>query len=349
MPLVLLLMEASYLHVILIALLILSFLTQVGFILLVFWKVGDKTELDEVSEPLPALSVIIAARNEQDALADRLPLILEQDYPNFEVVVVNDSSWDETAEILKAFAERYRHLKVVNIPENQHPFAGKKLALTLGIKAAVNPHLVFTDADCKPASQMWLRQVGSAFSRNVEVILGYGAYEPGAGLAALIQRTEAFLVGINFLGFAKNGAAYMGVGRNLAYSKSVYTRVNGFRKHYFLASGDDDLLVHAAAPVAITWAMPDYQAKTLSIPAQDFLEYWRQKRRHLTTASFYRASTKVLLALYPVSLLALYCAAILMVVFNFPAQWLIAAGGMVMVRLILCFKWEVFWILQVTG
>src|SRR5690554_1970858 len=122
------------------------------------------------------VSVIIAARNEEDNLFEFLPSILEQDYKQFEVVVIDDQSVDNSASILKAYQEKYPHLRVIHLQKNQHLASGKKLALTIGIKGAKYEHLLLTDADCEPSSNQWLKSMTNQFTDRKEIALGYAPY-----------------------------------------------------------------------------------------------------------------------------------------------------------------------------
>ena len=122
------------------------------------------------------LSVIICAKNEAKNLEENLPYILNQNYSNFEVVLVNDSSSDETLEVMEHFEANSKNIKIVDVKSNEAFWGNKKYALTLGIKASSNDFLVFTDADCKPNSNKWLAQISSKFSNQKAIVLGYGAY-----------------------------------------------------------------------------------------------------------------------------------------------------------------------------
>ena len=290
--------------------------------------VFGKRRQDLGKEELPAVSVIIAARNEADHLAEFLPKILEQDYPSFEVVVVNDGSWDETSEILESFAARYKSLKLVNVGESIHAFAGKKLALTLGVKAAKNPVMVFTDADCFPASKSWLRQMVSGFGDQIEVVLGYGAYIPAKGFLNKIVRADTLINAVHFLGSAMRRKPYMGVGRNLAYKKTTYERVGGFRSHYSIASGDDDLFVQQVANHQNVAVIARLDAITYSTPPKNWSRWWMQKRRHLTTGWKYKMGVRSRLAFYNASLW-LWLAAII-ACFIYPRLWPFALGALVL-------------------
>ena len=111
-----------------------------------------RKEETHFSRELPPLSVILCARNEADNLRKILPAILEQDYPQFEVIVINDASTDETEDVLGYMEEKYPHLYHSFTPDSARYISHKKLALTLGIKASKHDWLVFTETNCMPAS-----------------------------------------------------------------------------------------------------------------------------------------------------------------------------------------------------
>ena len=202
---------------------------QIFYYLYFYLRVA--TYRQKADKPLtPPVSVIIAARNEYDNLAANLPSILEQDYPDFEVVVVNDGSWDETELLLEEFQKRYSNLKVVKRPANEYYDAGKKLAITLGIKGAKHERLLFTDADCRPVSRKWI-QAMVAQAEGDKLVLGYSPYEKRKGLLNRVIRSDAYLTAMNYMSFSLAGFPYMGVGRNLSYTKSTFFEVGGFRRH----------------------------------------------------------------------------------------------------------------------
>ena len=117
-----------------------------------------------------AVSILICAKNEAENLKTFLPSILNQDYPKFEVVLINDDSKDETLEVMEMFASKHNHVKVVNVAPNEAFLGNKKYALTLGIKASKNNFLLLTDADCKPNSKYWLKEMSSHFSNTKTII-----------------------------------------------------------------------------------------------------------------------------------------------------------------------------------
>lgn len=294
-----------------ISLLILCFYYLFFFLRLAIYK--PVVNADEAIFPV---SVIICARNEGQNIIDLLPKILNQDYPNFEVVVVNDASWDETGDELDEMRKIYPNLQVVTITESMHYRPGKKFALTLGIKKAQFEHLVLTDADCSPASRNWLKNMALAFANHNELVLGVGSFVPQPTLVNVLMRFENFLTGTFYLSFAKAGFPYMGVGRNMAYTKELYNKVGGFKKHYHVVSGDDDLFVKEAATSKNTSISIAGDAHMISKAPATWSAWWKQKKRHYTTSGHYRFTTKIMLGLYPLAVLLFLVGVIGMLVFE---------------------------------
>ncbi len=238
------------------------------------------------------VSIIICARNEDDNLTEFLPKILCQDYPEFEVVVVNDCSIDNTENVIDEFAKIFPNLKKVTIKEDDYYKHGKKFAVMVGIKGAKYENLLFTDADCYPANDQWLRDMSSGFVNNREIVLGYGAYRKEQGFLNKIIRFDTFLIAANYLSAAVKGKAYMGVGRNLAYKKELFYKQKGFSKHYHITSGDDDLFVNQACTSENTNVAVSHNAITYSLAKTTLTDWKRQKQRHLTTAPHYNSGSK---------------------------------------------------------
>lgn len=266
---------------------------------LAFYK-GIKNENHEESK-VP-VSVIICAKNERDNLLQFLPDFLNQDYPNFEVIVVNDHSVDDTEDVLKAFTMQFKNLKIVTVPDNDRFYGSKKFALTLGIKAAQYDHVLLTDADCKPASNRWITLM-SAYAQEKQIILGFGAYEKQRGPLNKLIRFDTFFTAVQYLSFSLSKIPYMGVGRNLAYHKGLFFKNKGFSSHQHILSGDDDLFINEVANKKNTQVVVDPESHTISVPKQSFKLWVRQKRRHFTTGKYYRFGHQLMLSIYPISLL----------------------------------------------
>lgn len=285
---------------------LLAVLAFVVFIqLLYYWLIysrvaffKQKNEFARTDQPV---SVIVCARDEYYNLQENLPKLLQQDYPAFEVVVVNHGSEDDTQYLLRDMSIEYPNLKIVNVPQDLNFFTGKKFPLSIGIKSASHEILLFTDADCEPSSNQWVRKMAANFRGNTEIVLGYGAYAKQRGLLNMLIRFDTLRIAMNYLGFAKSGLTYMGVGRNMAYRKSLFYRQNGFISHYRIPSGDDDLFINKAATSNNTRIEIRKDTKTISKPKTHFSQWIRQKRRHMITGGLYKPSHKFLLGLFAVT------------------------------------------------
>jgi len=284
---------------------LLAFIIQMLYIWGVFARLAFyKSKHDKhIEKPV---SVVITSKDDYYFLKKHLPIILEQDYPDYEVVLVNDRSDDETGDLLKQLSDKYSHLKVVNMSFSVSFYPGKKFPLSIGIKSAKNELLLLTDADCKVNSKNWIRNMQSGFDDHTQIVLGYGPYQSQKGLLNTLIRYYSFFTASQYLSFALAKVPYMGVGRNLAYRKSLFYENNGFISHYKVPSGDDDLFINETATGKNVKICIHPDSFTYSTPKTTFGLWLKQKRRHLSTGKLYKPKHQFLLSLYPFSLLAFY-------------------------------------------
>ncbi|MGZ0014958.1 glycosyltransferase [Yeosuana sp. AK3] len=269
---------------------------QVVFYIFFFGKFAFLKQKQEPSKNLP-VSVIICAKNEAKNLKQFLPSIIFQDYPVFEIVLINDASVDKTLKVMKSFESLHDNIKIVDVKNIEAFWGNKKYALTLGIKVAKYDHLLFTDADCKPLSKHWISEMSSYFNETKTIILGYGRYQKiKKSILNKLIRFETLLTAIHYFSFATVGLPYMGVGRNLAYKKIEFFNANGFIRHMNIRSGDDDLFINQVATSKNTTICISKDSFTESIPETHFKNWINQKRRHISTAKHYKVIHKILLA-----------------------------------------------------
>ncbi len=254
----------------------------------------------------PPVSVVICARNEEENIQQFLPLILNQNYPAFEVIVVNDCSWDNSYDLLKEMALTHSNLKVANIKEVEGREHGKKFAMTIGIKAALYDTLILTDADCYPSSPDWISSIMESYEPGKDIVLGYGKYEKKSGLLNTMIRFDTFIIAAQFLSMALRGKAYMGVGRNLSYNKNLFFQVKGFASHIHIESGDDDLFINEVATPSNTAIVIDKGSSTVSEPKTTWKSWFLQKKRHVSTAKYYKPAHKSALVTEPLTWYFLY-------------------------------------------
>ena len=293
---------------------------QVVYYLFIFGSFAFLKQKKPSSKKIP-VSVLICAKNEAENLKNFIPLIINQDYPEFEIVLINDGSYDDTQDVFEGFAAAHNNIKIVNVKSVETFWGNKKYALTLGIKAAKHDFLLFTDADCEPVSKYWIKEMSTYFDNKKSIVLGYGSYSKikYSFLNKLI-RFETVLTAIQYFSFAKIGIPYMGVGRNLAYTKDTFFKANGFIKHIKLRSGDDDLFINQVANSQNTAINISQNSFTRSVPKSSFKAWYKQKRRHVSTASFYKKKHKILLGLFYLSNVLFWLLAIILLqtTYNWP-------------------------------
>ncbi len=301
------------------ALVVLLFFHLVMFARLAFRKPQVQPDRD-----LP-VSVVICARSEARRLEHLIPLLMQQDHKEFEVVVVNDRSEDDTWEVLQWMKPEHPRLRPVNIQADEKFNYGKKLALGVGVRAAKYPNVLLTDADCLPAGNDWISTMAAGFAKGKQIVIGHSPYAEQAGLANVLERYDGTMKAMQYMGFAMAGFPYMGVGRNLGYTGEVFFSAKGSRKHNHLMSGDDDLFINEVARAKNTGVVADPRSFMTTQPTRDLGTWLRRKRRHYTTAAHYRFGHQILLMLLPLARTAFW---LLLLWFIIRLQWREVAIGL---------------------
>ena len=293
---------------IVLAVFVLSLLIQLAyhwglFSRVAFFKKKGRPKLDEELEPV---SVVICARNEYDYLAELVPVLMTQDYPDYEIVIVNDCSDDETEEYLKEFTRHETIVKPVQLKQHLNFFNGKKFPLSMGIKSAKNDIIVLTDCNCMPKNDQWLRSVVNQYKNNTEIVIGYSPYVQKKSIINRIIRFDALQQGLLYLSAAMGGHPYMGIGKNLSYRKELFFRSKGFISHYTTSVGDDDLFINQVATKKNTEVLIDAENAIYTTPTNSFRLWMHQKSSRYSTVSKYNLKARAMLSLFYVSQLLFY-------------------------------------------
>lgn len=239
------------------------------------------------SDATPPLSVIIVAKDSASDLQKNLPAIMEQDYPEFETIVVYDrSTRDSSEDVLKILQEKYSNLYYSFIPDSARYISHKKLGITMGIKASRYNWLVFTEPNCCPVSNQWLRQMARNFTTGTDIVLGYSNYEKEKGWFNRKITFDTLLNAMRYLGMAINGHPYMGNGRNLAYQKELYYQQKGFTNHLTLQRGEDDLFINQTARSKNTRVEVSPES-LIRITVPHYQKSWREDKLNYTMTSRY--------------------------------------------------------------
>ncbi len=288
---------------------------QLAYFFCFLYTISCKSSPKKAHQKIP-ISVLVYAKNASKNLPILLPLIVEQVYCNFEIILINNGSTDATLEIMEGFREKHLNIRIVNVIPNETFWGSKKYALTLGIKSALHEHLLLTDANCKPTSKHWIREFAASFSTGKSIVLGYHKYHKENTLINRFIRLETLLSAMQYMTYAKVGLAYMGNGSNMAYTKREFFKTNGFMSHMSLTSGDADLFIQEAATKNNTTYTIKKNSFTMTKAPSTFRAWFQEKRSAGTTLSFYTFKHKFFLSLFFLSKLLFYVLAVILMCSN---------------------------------
>jgi len=185
---------------------------------------GERTETYK-----PSVSVIIVAKDEVGSLERNLPLILQQDYPDYEVIIVNIGFTDETDMLLKSFQLQHKHLYQTFLPERtlDSEASRKTMALTIGIKAATKDVLLFSKADSTPLTNRWIASLMEEMGQK-DIVLGYREVRKSTGFLNRLSRFDNLLYSLQYFSLALKNKPVTGTYYNVAYKKNLFFDNNGF-------------------------------------------------------------------------------------------------------------------------
>lgn len=271
---------------------------------------AEKKHQIHYNQTKPGVSVIIYANNDSEQLSANLPAFLEQDYPEYEVIVVNDGSSDETEEVLTDFENRYSHLYHTFLAEGARNLSRRKLSLTLGIKAARYDIVLLSNANCRPASAEWISSMGRNFTEKTQLVLGYTRLEKKTGFGERFIAFDLLLRSLRILGYALARKPYIGEGTNLAYRKSLFFENKGFAKYMHLHLGDDDLFINQVATSRNTKVEISEKAAMIANYQHNGEGWSFLKRSNAFTANFYKSWAKQTFAIESCTRYLFYATAI---------------------------------------
>ena len=301
-------------------------LIQLVYLWAVYARVAfyRRKETPKHSEALEPISVVVCSRDNYQSLSELLPALLRQDYPDFEIVVVNDCSQDETELYLKEMELRDPRIKPVHLRQHLNFFSGKKIPLSMGIKSAQHDLLVFTEPGSLPVDDHWLRSIADGYHDHTEVLIGYSPYRPQNNLLNHLVRFDALYGGIQYLSAALSGHPFMGLGSHLSYRKGLFYRNKGFTSHYSIPVGDDDLFVNQVAKRNNTSVFIDAEHTVVTVPPASFGLWMRNKARRYYSATLYKARDRRRMTLQAGSHFLLYACFIALLLLS-PAFTIVGA------------------------
>ncbi len=306
-------MFITALYCILIAVLLVQFIYYLFFFTLPF----NSKRNGGLTNKTKAISVIIYIKNNANELKQNLESIIHQEYSDFEIVLVNHSSSDESLDIIKNFRQNHNNIKVVNV-ENKEAFWGnKKYALTLGIKAASNGYLLFFDIHCKPLSKFWIKEMSSKLVDKTSVVIGYKSLTSKKfSLGNIFIRFYNTLSSLKMLTFAKLNNPYRGYHENFAYSKELFFNVKGFINHININDAETDLFLKDSKGIAkaqIQLSTDSFVKEQFTINFSEFISTFR---KHHALRKFYSGKTRFFLGIFNLTKLLFWVSSIYLCFYN---------------------------------
>jgi glycosyltransferase involved in cell wall biosynthesis len=315
--------------------LLIVFFTAVGiqlFYLIAFLIAFLKKRSDKDNPQVP-VSVIVCAHDEEQNLRDLIPQLLAQEYPSFEIIIVNDRSNDGTYDFLLEETKKNPRLRMVHVDHLPAHVNGKKYGITLGIKAASSEWILLTDADCRPTNNHWIETMARKFDAQANFVLGISPYRKTGGFLNLFIRFESLTTAMQYLAFALFKNPYMGVGRNLAYRKSLFLEKKGFNQFLNVTGGDDDLFVNQHAKGNATEVQFKADAHQYSIPKTTWRSFYYQKLRHLSVGKRYRLKHRILLGAFGLTWVITWFTGVTILSLDVENWWVIGALGIRVIML----------------
>ncbi|MBR6904753.1 MAG: glycosyltransferase [Bacteroidales bacterium] len=253
------------------------------------------------------VSVVIVVRDDAALAVQNLPLLLEQQYSSYEIVIVNDRSRDEhSLQAIREYKDRFPNIKLVDLSTAVSTSRGKKMAISMGVKCATYDHILLTSPDCKPASRLWLSKMAQNFQFQQRIVLGYNTFEKKKGIYSHFLHFDNLISAVQYFAHALMHSTYRGDLNNVAFVRPLFYKQNGFIAYNHLLYGEEDIFIHRASTPNNVAVEFDPDAVTLQQHSPSY-GYWRLHKVSLFfTRKFNSLKNRILLSGYELTNLLFY-------------------------------------------
>ncbi|MCB9252536.1 MAG: glycosyltransferase [Flavobacteriales bacterium] len=263
-------------------------MVQLMYYFFVFSKFAFHRSNSTESGGMVPVSVILTSKNELRFIKENLDLYLRQDYPEFEIIIINDGSWDGTDEYLEEISKSEPKLKVVSINQDEKYAKNKKFALTMGIKASQYEWLLFSNIDAVPKGNRWILEMSKGMTDDKEMVLGYSGYKKKNSILNLLLHWDSVVTAMRSFSYALRNKAFMSAGSNIAYKKSLFFSVKGFASHQHIIAGEEDLFINETANKTNTTIVYTGESFTTSLKEFGWKQWFRLNRSKVFVQKFLR-------------------------------------------------------------
>ncbi len=267
------------------------------------------------------ISVLVAARNEGKNIERLLKSLYDQSYDKaeFEVIIVDDHSDDDTSEVIKSFITSHQDINMRLLQAERN---GKKQAISQALHAAANEVIMVTDADCE-LPKRWMELMLAYYNKKgLKMLLGPLLLSPANTLFEKLQVLEHLSLIASTAGSAGIGMPVMCNGANMMYDRESAIKVEADRKDMNIASGDDMFLMeqflrrYGSASVSF-FLNNEIIVKTATMP--NIKAFFRQRRRWASKTKAYTnwkiIATALIVFMFNLSIVGFFVAGFFMPVF----------------------------------
>lgn len=276
--------------------------------------VDDESEDDmQFAEGCPSTTVVMVAHNNAQSMREHMPNILVQNVYDYEIIVVDYHSVDDTNFVIQVCSADYPNLKCISMQNDVNFFQGKKYPLSMGIRSATGEVVLLTDPDCEPIHYSWVQHMAEPFTNsNIQMVLGVTRLRTKHNLLGALQQYHNMAYSCSFLSSALMGHPYTGMGTNMALRRSFFFEKNGFINHYIEPAGADDIFVNRNATKTNTAVCLDPKAAVTTEGAFSFFTWRYQRRQMYSTRCYYSMMQRLRLVLRPLMVMVFYLACVAM-------------------------------------
>ena len=281
-----------------------------------------KTKSNQQDIPV---SVVVYIKDNEAELPTFLDALLQQQYPSFEVILVNNASEDESLEILEQFVAQHRFARLVNVENNEAFWGNKKYALTLGIKITSFEHLLFTEPKTLPNSPLWIASMTGLFSSKKQVVIAHTSLaKKRKSLSNKYARFQYFLKTLHNFVWIEMGKPLYGNSYNQAYCKTLFYKVNGFIKEMKIPFGEEQEFIRQIATKANTVISIAPESMNTLEEKPSWSHAFQIQKKYGLQLKHLGIFQQLKVRLYHLSVLAFY--AVLTILLLFLYQWEIVLG-----------------------
>lgn len=289
---------------------------QLAYYYIVYGKFVFRRKKEALSLREVPLSVVVVVRDNASQVLQTLPRLLEQQYPNYEIVVVNDRCPDEQSLFaINEYRKRYSNVKFIDLRDAVSTSRGYKMATSMGIKCASYDNIVVTGPDCLPSSEHWLANISQKFQNSKKIVLGYSTFIKRKTPYNIFLHFDKVVGALQYFSHALWNSTYRGDFNNIAFARNLFYNQKGFTSFNHLEWGEEDLFISRIATptnVSVEYS-PESSIIKQNIPSYG---YWRLHKISLFyTRKFNSLKNKLLLSFYNITNLLFYTLLVFGIVF----------------------------------